>query len=100
VTTPADRPEFPVLFLKRAGLFTWEQHRPGGCRCICRLYHEGEGVCVAAAEPGCLLRVVTPGAPEQDREAEITDALPVCVCCYAALAPLSEPMQSPGDDDE
>ncbi|WP_223863703.1 DUF6372 family protein [Streptomyces sp. 5-10] len=95
LTDPADKPEHPVLYLTKTWLFTWEQHRPGGCRCICRLYHDGQGACTTAAEPGHLLRVVTPGASGQGYEADITDALPVCTHCYAALAPLSEPPTGP-----
>ncbi|TLQ38989.1 DUF6372 family protein [Streptomyces marianii] len=86
-------PECPVLYLKKTWLFTWEQHRPGGCRCVCRLYHQGEGACTAAAEPGLLLRVVSPAGPHQG-PGEITDALPLCASCYAAITPLAEPPQT------
>lgn len=85
----ADEPEYPVLYLTKTWLFTWEQHRPGGCRCVCRLYHDGEGACTAAAEPGRLLRVVTPGVEDRGHTTDITEALPVCSPCYTALAPLS-----------
>lgn len=90
----AGEPEHPVLYLTKPVLFTWEQHRPGGCRCVCRLYHGADGVCMAAAEPGRLLRVVAPGTPLQGR-ADITDALAVCAPCYTALTPLSEPPGAP-----
>lgn len=85
-----DESEHPVLFLKKAALFTWEQHRPGGCRCVCRMYHDGELTCSAAAEPGLLLRVVAPTDSFQGA-ADITDALPLCAPCYAAITPLAEP---------
>ncbi|MFD4555283.1 DUF6372 family protein [Streptomyces sp. NPDC058469] len=87
-------PEHPVLYLTKTWLFTWEQHRPGGCRCVCALYHQGSGTCTAAAEPGHLLRVVTPGVEQHSSPADITDALPVCGPCYTALAPLSTPPAS------
>ncbi|MFF4173668.1 DUF6372 family protein [Streptomyces sp. NPDC001744] len=86
----ADKTRYPVLYLTMVWLFTWQQHRPGGCRCVCRFYHSGEGTCSAAAEPGRLLRVVTPGTERHSSPADITDALPVCASCYTALAPLSE----------
>lgn len=92
----------PVLYLTQAAMFTWEQHAPGGCRCVCRLYHDADGVgrggvCLEPAEPGRLLRVVTPASPWGP--ADITDPLPVCATCYRALAPLAstEPgTQRPG----
>jgi hypothetical protein len=86
----AGETEYPVLYLTKVWLFTWEQYNGGGCRCVCRFYHGGEGTCLAAAEPGRLLRVVTPGMEGQGHRADITDALPVCASCYTALAPLSE----------
>lgn len=86
----ADGPVHPVLFLRKATLFTWEQRRPGGCRCVCRLHHSGELMCPAAAEPGLLLRVVSPTSALQG-PGDITDALPLCAPCYAAIAPLAEP---------
>ncbi|KUF17388.1 hypothetical protein AT728_16435 [Streptomyces silvensis] len=70
-------------------MFTWQQHRPGGCRCVCRMYHRGEGVCTAAAEPGFLLRVVSPNNPHQG-PGEITEALVLCAPCYAAIRPFAE----------
>ncbi|MFG2761526.1 DUF6372 family protein [Streptomyces wuyuanensis] len=87
----ATEPDHPVLYLKKLWLFLWEQHRPGGCRCVCRIYHAGQGTCTAAAVPGRLLRVISPETPGEDHLTEITDALPVCAPCYVALAPLSEP---------
>ncbi|MCX4411617.1 hypothetical protein OG840_61745 [Streptomyces sp. NBC_01764] len=86
----AGEPAYPVLYLTMTLLFTWEQHRPGGCRCVCRIYHHGDGTCSAAAEPGRLLRVVAPATLRQSPP-DITDALPVCAPCYTAVAPLSEP---------
>lgn len=86
----ADGPERPVLYLRQTWTFTWEQYRPGGCRCVCRIYHGGNGTCTAAAEPGHMLRVITSGAPGRGR-ASITDVLVLCASCYAAVAPLSEP---------
>ncbi|MET8178955.1 DUF6372 family protein [Streptomyces sp. NPDC005336] len=29
----------PILTIELAAAFRWEQHRPGGCRCLCGLYH-------------------------------------------------------------
>lgn len=86
-----DESEYPVLYLPQTWLFTWEQHRPGGCRCVCRLYHDGQGACLSAASPGRLLRIITPGVEDAGRPADITDALPLCVPCYDALAPLARP---------
>ncbi|MFI7020173.1 DUF6372 family protein [Streptomyces sp. NPDC050164] len=80
----------PVLFLKKPVLMTWEQHRPGGCRCVCRLYHSGDLTCSAAAEPGLLLRVIASAGSFQGA-GDITDALPLCAPCYAAITPLAEP---------
>ncbi|MEU1826644.1 DUF6372 family protein [Streptomyces abikoensis] len=77
----------PLLVLHLAALFQWEQHQPGGCRCLCGLYHReslgpaAAGGCTAAGEPGLLIRVETPG--------ESSDPLPVCRACYTALAPLA-----------
>lgn len=88
-----DGPVHPVLFLTKPVLFTWEQHRPGGCRCVCRLYHDGELTCPEAAEPGLLLRVVAPTGSLQGA-GDVTEALPLCAPCYAAIAPLAEPQPS------
>nr|CAI60001.1 hypothetical protein [Streptomyces tenjimariensis] len=85
-------PERPVLYLKQTWLFTWEQHAGGGCRCLCRFYHQETGTCTAAAEPGLLLRVVSPDNPH--RAPEITDPLPLCASCYTAITPLAEPPTS------
>ncbi|MFF3775615.1 DUF6372 family protein [Streptomyces sp. NPDC002232] len=87
--------EVPVIFLVKRWLFTWEQHRPGGCRCVCGIYHGGSGTCSAAAEPGRLLRVVTRPELESFGPADITAPLPLCDACYIALAPLSEPEGDP-----
>ncbi|MFI9214284.1 DUF6372 family protein [Streptomyces sp. NPDC053253] len=75
----------PLLTLRLHFLFSWEQTRPGGCRCVCRLFHNipGTGVCLAAAEPGLLLRVET--------ATETGGPWPVCRDCYTMLAPLAEP---------
>ncbi|MFF2926624.1 hypothetical protein OG306_40415 (plasmid) [Streptomyces sp. NBC_01241] len=74
----------PVLTIRMRWMFGWEQHRPGGCRCLCRMFHNipGTGVCLAAAEPGLLIRVVT--ATQSD------GPLTVCRDCYTALAPLAD----------
>nr|WP_272920291.1 DUF6372 family protein [Streptomyces sp. SID5473] len=63
-------------------MLDWEQNRPGGCRCLCAIFHRLPGAtgCTTAAEPGLLLRVETP--------AETSGPLPVCIGCYTALAPL------------
>ncbi|WP_374987159.1 DUF6372 family protein [Streptomyces fradiae] len=90
-----DGPEHPVIYLVKRWLFTWEQHRPGGCRCVCRMYHGGDGTCLAAAEPGRLLRVITRPVAGDGRAADVTDPLPLCGACYTALAPLSEPEGDP-----
>jgi hypothetical protein len=89
-------PALPVLYLTRTWLFTWEQHRPGGCRCVCRIYHVGEGTCLAAADPGHLLRVVTPGTEPHASSADITEPLPLCAACYTAIGPLSTPPAAAG----
>uniref|UniRef100_A0AAU2JZ71 Uncharacterized protein n=1 Tax=Streptomyces sp. NBC_00049 TaxID=2903617 RepID=A0AAU2JZ71_9ACTN len=75
----------PALTLRARFLVSWEQTRTDGCRCVCRLFHNtlGTGVCMAAAEPGLLLRVETDTASE--------GPWPVCRSCYTMLAPLSEP---------
>ncbi|MEU3356143.1 DUF6372 family protein [Streptomyces sp. NPDC037389] len=78
----------PVLVLQLAALFRWEQHQPGGCRCLCGLYHRetpgpfGASGCTAAGEPGLLLRVEAPG--------ESSEPLPVCRSCYGILARLAD----------
>ena len=84
----ADESEHPVLYLTQRFLFLWDQHAPGGCRCVCRMYHCGSGTCQAPAEPGRLLRVIKvahPGVP-----GDITDGLALCAACYTAIAPLNE----------
>ncbi|MEU2854552.1 DUF6372 family protein [Streptomyces syringium] len=78
----------PVLVLQLAALFQWEQHQPGGCRCLCGLYHRESlgragGGCTTAGEPGLLIRIETPAG-------ESSEPLPVCRSCYTALAPLSD----------
>lgn len=85
--------DYPVLYLKQEVLFTWEQHAPGGCRCVCSIYHYGEGTCTAAAEPGRLLRAVTPS--NAFSQGDITDALPLCAACYNAIAPLADTRDTP-----
>lgn len=73
----------PVLTLRLPFLFGWEQHQPGGCRCLCRLYHntKDSGACLLAAVPGLLIRVEA-GTQSQG-------PLPVCRSCYTLLAPLA-----------
>jgi hypothetical protein len=82
-------PELPVLYLKETWPFTWQQHRPGGCRCICRFYHDGDGSCMSAAEPGLLLHLLNPREQEKS-PADATGVLVLCRPCYTAIAPLSE----------
>lgn len=82
----------PVLYLTQPATFTWEQHAPGGCRCVCRLYHDGQGACLEAAEPGRLLRVVTPDSAWGP--ADITEPLQICATCYTAIAPLASTQAS------
>ncbi|TJZ41189.1 hypothetical protein FCH28_37520 [Streptomyces piniterrae] len=71
----------PILTIELAAAFRWEQHRPGGCRCLCGLLHQeatpGATGCTAAGEPGLLIRA-TP--------AEQGSPLPVCLSCYEVLA--------------
>jgi hypothetical protein len=85
--------DHPVLYLTQKVLFTWEQKAPGGCRCLCTFYHHGEGSCVAAAEPGRLLRAVTP--TNALSQGNITDALPLCAACYDAIALYALPHDTP-----
>lgn len=57
----------------------------------------GGGACLAAAEPGRLLRVVSPASSWGP--ADITDPLQVCAACYDAIAPLPSnrpPADNPG----
>jgi hypothetical protein len=82
--------DYPVLYLTQEALFTWEQHAPGGCRCLCSFYHHGNSTCLAAAEPGRILRAVTPTNPLTP--ANISDPLPLCAACYDAIAPLADPV--------
>lgn len=78
----------PVLYLTQVAMFTWEQHAPGGCRCVCRLYHDGDrGTCLEAAEPGRLLRVITQASAWGP--ADITEPLQICAACYTAITPLA-----------
>ncbi|MGD6765972.1 DUF6372 family protein [Streptomyces sp. BH097] len=69
----------PVLTVALPVLLDWEQHRPGGCRCLCPIFHRtrAPGGCTAAAEPGLLIRVETP----EDSHGP----LPVCRPCYTSL---------------
>ncbi|MFE3279884.1 DUF6372 family protein [Nocardia sp. NPDC059239] len=66
-------------------MVSWEQHRPGGCRCVCAFYHPGDGesTCLAAAEPGLLIRVEADG--------ETIGPLTLCRYCYNAIADLQPP---------
>jgi hypothetical protein len=79
--------EHPVLFLTREAIFGWKQYEPGGCRCVCALYHRGKSACLSAAEPGRLLRTVTP--TNAISAADISEPLPLCVACYDAIAPMA-----------
>lgn len=64
-------------------MFRWEQRRPGGCRCVCRMFHNiPSGTCLSAAEPGLLIQVVASSGTKDG-------PLPVCRDCYTALAPLA-----------
>ncbi|MFH8294944.1 DUF6372 family protein [Streptomyces sp. NPDC018059] len=83
-------PDRPVLYLTKTWMITWEQRRPGGCRCLCRLYHQGGSTCTAAADPGHPLRVVSPETTHLG-SAEISEALVLCAPCYAAITPLAGP---------
>ncbi|WP_442913300.1 DUF6372 family protein [Kribbella sp. CA-293567] len=69
-------------------LLSWEQHQPGGCRCVCQLYHDDPGTCPAAAEPGRLLRIVALGAVMGTSRHQ--RCLPLCVACYNAIAPRAD----------
>lgn len=77
-----------VLVLRMHAPLGWEQNRPGGCRCLCGIYHRGDtgpaiaGGCTAAAEPGLLLRIEAPD--------NCLGPLPVCRPCYATLVPLTD----------
>ncbi|MGP9023185.1 DUF6372 family protein (plasmid) [Streptomyces sp. BR1] len=71
----------PVLAVRMPMLVEWEQDRPGGCRCLCGLFHRETARangCVSAAEPGLLVRVETPD--------DSAGPLPVCAYCYSQLA--------------
>ncbi|MFG1913000.1 DUF6372 family protein [Kribbella sp. NPDC048928] len=81
------RPALSVLYLAQDAVYTWQQHASGGCRCVCRLYHDDPGVCLEPAEPGYLLRVVAPANPVVP--ADISELLQICAACYAAIAPLA-----------
>ncbi|WP_331764365.1 DUF6372 family protein [Streptomyces sp. NBC_01506] len=72
----------PILTLRLPVLLDWEQDRPGGCRCLCRIFHNDPAStgCTTGAQPGLLLRVETGTAN--------SGPLPVCIGCYTALAPL------------
>lgn len=79
----------PVLTVTVPTALTWTQHAGGGCRCLCRIYHPGVGTdaCTAAAEPGLLIRLAVPDAPDQVHQVPGADApLPVCARCYRLLA--------------
>jgi hypothetical protein len=87
----------PVLYLTQVATITWEQHAPGGCRCVCRLYHDGDqGTCLESAEPGRLLRVVTQASAWGP--ADITDPLQICAACYTAIAPRASTHASADDE--
>lgn len=75
----------PVLTIRLRFFFAWEQHRPGGCRCVCRMYHAAPdgGVCMEAADPGLLIQVASDSFKTEG-------PVPVCRDCYTALAPLAE----------
>lgn len=85
VSADASEATVPVLYVTQMALYTWQQHAPGGCRCVCGLYHEGQGVCLEPAEPGHFLRVVAPANPVMP--GDISELLQICAACYAAIAP-------------
>ncbi|UGT58798.1 DUF6372 family protein [Nocardia asteroides] len=79
----------PILTVTVPAALTWTQHAGGGCRCLCPIYHRGVGTdaCTAAAEPGLLIRLEVPDAPDQVHQVPGADApLPVCARCYRWLA--------------
>lgn len=77
--------EWPVRVLRLAAAFHWEQHAPGGCRCLCGLYHRpatGPAIpagCTAAGEPGHFLVLETPQ--------EAIGPMPICSSCHTELGP-------------
>lgn len=77
-----------TLVLQMHAALGWEQRRPGGCRCLCGIYHRDDngpaiaGGCTAAAEPGLLLRIESPD--------HRLGPLPVCRRCYISLIPLTD----------
>jgi hypothetical protein len=84
VSSVTDESDSPVLTIRLAWMVSWQQGQPGGCRCLCRLFHNtpGTGVCLAAAEPGLLIRVVAGSRSD--------GPLTVCRDCYTMLAPLAD----------
>ncbi|MFI1890446.1 DUF6372 family protein [Streptomyces jumonjinensis] len=69
----------PILTLRQSAILDWQQDRPGGCRCLCRIFHHDPTAtgCMSGAQPGLLLRVET--------DTESSGPLPVCLPCYTAL---------------
>ena len=93
--TTDDTTPRPMLVLRKRFMVVWEQHQPGGCRCMCTMYHRDREpgalpninrgpACLLAAEPGLLLRV------EGSHYGESSDPLPICAACYDALLPFAE----------
>ncbi|MFD4356783.1 DUF6372 family protein [Nocardia sp. NPDC058518] len=80
----------PILAVPVAAAMVWNQHTPGGCRCLCQIYHRGvgSGGCTRAAEPGLLIRleVTGPDTTPPQLAVEVDRPLPVCGRCYRLLA--------------
>ncbi|MGW5317823.1 DUF6372 family protein [Nocardia thailandica] len=76
----------PILTVAVPAALTWTQHAPGGCRCLCQIYHRGVGgrSCVSAAEPGLLITLEVPADAPPVPGADAP--LPVCAACYRLLA--------------
>ncbi|MGW2110707.1 DUF6372 family protein [Streptomyces sp. NPDC001948] len=71
----------PILTIRVNAMFTWEQHKPGGCRCLCAVFHRSQNApaCTGPGEPGMLIRVEAPR--------ETSTPMPVCLGCYHQLVP-------------
>ncbi|MFF2088632.1 DUF6372 family protein [Nocardia sp. NPDC058176] len=86
----------PILTVPVPVARMWNQDLPGGCRCLCQIYHRGVGVggCTRAAEPGLLIRleVTERDATAPDLAADLDRPMPVCGCCYRLLAVPNTPV--------
>ena len=78
--------QLPILTVRILARMEWQQHAPGGCRCVCAFYHKGGGACAEAAEPGLFANVINVNKLSPDKGEEELGTVVLCRGCYQAIA--------------